>query len=95
MKHVVRSFQTYTGKRGVHFYDEVHCNFLTWQEVINVLSDFPQDKEDSFADRLLDSLSNYDPEYQYLAVQQSGNNVSVQLFADQSRVSTRSLGKSQ
>jgi hypothetical protein len=92
MKHVVRSFITYTGRRGVHFYDEVHCNFLTWQEVINVLSDFPQDKEDSFADRLLDSLSNYNPDYQFLAVQQNGNNVSVQLFADQSRASMGSCG---
>lgn len=89
MRHLVKSFQEHVGLRGVHFYDETSSNFLTWVEVfafLDSLSDLG--KTDSFAEKLTEALANYNPDEQFLAVQQSGNSVSVELYCDPTRSST-------
>jgi hypothetical protein len=86
MRHIVQSFQSHVGKRGVHFYDDQSCNFLTWAEVFQFVRSLPgEGKDDHFADKLTDSLANYNPDSEFLAVHQKGNSVSVELYSDISR----------
>jgi len=82
MKHLIKSFQTHIGDRGVHFYNEKNCNFLSWKEVFTFVQSLPtSDKLDPFADKLTESLANYDPDSEFLAVQQNGESVSVELYS--------------
>ena len=86
MKHIVQSFQTHVGERGVHFYDDSSCNFLTWKEVFQFIRSLPGRGEgDEFTDKLTDTLANYNPDSEFLAVHQKGNSVSVELYSDISR----------
>lgn len=83
MKHLVESFQSHLGTRGVHFYNEENCNFLSWLEVFEFIRSIPQgqDNVDSFSERLTDTLANYDPDKEFLAVCQNGTSISVELYA--------------
>ena len=82
MKHLVKSFQSHVGERGCHFYDEDGCNFLSWKEVFVFLNELPKkNTTDTFSEKLADNLANYDPDCEFLAVQQDGDTVSVELYA--------------
>ena len=83
MKHLVKSFQQHKGTRGCHFYDDETCHFLTWKEVFNFVNAFPisSGKVDEFSEKLTESLANYDPDTEFLAVQQNGEHVSVELYS--------------
>jgi len=82
MKHLVRSFKEHVGERGCHFYDTEGCNFLNWKQVFDFLGTLPTKKTtDTFAEKLADSLANYDPDSEFLAVQQDGDTVSVELYS--------------
>jgi len=83
MEHLLHSFKEHLGSRGVHFYSEDSCNFLTWVEVFRFIDSLPNsnDKVDPFTEKLADTLANYDPDTEFLAVQQSGNGVSVELYS--------------
>jgi hypothetical protein len=90
MKHLARSFQEHIGQRGCHFYDSDTCNFLTWEEVFHFLRSFPaKTKQDTFSEKLTETLANYDPDREYLAVHQHGNSVSVELYAHSKQISTK------
>ena len=81
MKHLVRSFQLHRGQRGVHFYSEENCNFLDWREVYVFIDALPRKEgADPFTDRLEETLANYNPDVEFLAVQQKGDAVSVELY---------------
>jgi hypothetical protein len=41
----------------------------------------PSEKGTSFMDRLTESLANYNPDSEFLAVQQNGDSVSVELYS--------------
>jgi hypothetical protein len=85
MKHVVLSFQAHAGERGCHFYSNEGCKFLAWNEVFSFLKAVPElGNNRTFSDRLIDSLANYDPDYQFLAVRHSDDTVSVELYSDSS-----------
>jgi hypothetical protein len=65
----------------VTFYDERRCNFLTWREVYVFLDSLQErDDADPFCEKLEEILANYDPDTQFLAVQQNGEAVSVELY---------------
>lgn len=84
MKHLVSSFQKHTGLRGVHFYDEEACNFLPWNDVftfIKTIETRETSGSDSFVDKLTESLANYNPDKEFLAVRQKGDIISVELYA--------------
>lgn len=82
MKHLVKSFQTHVGERGCHFYDDADCTFLKWDQVFQFIDNLPQrEKADEFTEKLADSLANYDPDSEFLAVQQNGSSISVELYA--------------
>lgn len=85
MRHIIRSFQSHVGERGVHFYDDSNCNFLNWKEVFQFVKSLPADKGDAFTDRLTETLANYNPDSEFLAVHQQGHSVSVELYSDISR----------
>lgn len=83
MKHLVRSFQEHVGIRGVHFYDDNDCSFLTWKQVFEFFDQLPNKAdEDEFTENLTESMANYDPTYQFLAVHQKGKTVSVELYSE-------------
>ena len=85
MKHLINSFQSHVGERGCHFYDESDCTFLSWKEVFQFISHLPSDEKLSpFAERLTESLANYDPDSEFLCVQQTGKQVSVELYTQAS-----------
>ncbi len=82
MRHLMRSFQTHLGVRGAHFYDSENCSFLDWQQVIQFLNSLPKlEKDDSFTEKLSETLANYNPDKEFLAVQQHGTTVSVELYS--------------
>lgn len=82
MKHLVRSFQRHVGERGAHFYSSETCHFLTWSEVFQFIRALPESaQEDRFSDKLAETLANYDPDNEFLAVQQNGDSVSVELYS--------------
>jgi hypothetical protein len=82
MKHLVRSFQEHIGLRGVHFYDSESCNFLSWTEVFKFVETLPKkENSDPFSTKLEETLANYNPDTEFLAVQQTGSSVSVELYS--------------
>jgi len=82
MKHLTKSFQQHIGQRGCHFYDSESCNFLTWVEVFRFVNALPKKElSDPFACRLEETLANYDPDTEFLAVQQNGSSISVELYS--------------
>ena len=83
MKHLVQSFKTHLGERGCHFYDDTDCTFLKWNEVFKFIEALPsKERVDEFTEKLTDSLANYDPDSEFLAVQQNGDSISVELYAE-------------
>lgn len=82
MIHLTRSFEKHLGQRGCHFYDSESCHFLTWQEVFKFIQSLPTvTQTESFSEKLIDSLANYDPDNEFLAVQQNGDSISVELYS--------------
>lgn len=86
MKHLVASFQQHLGLRGVHVYSDEDCRFLPWNEVIAFVNRLPQSpgpKDPEFSEKLVDSLANYDPDKEFLAIHQDKDTVSIELYARQ------------
>lgn len=93
MRHLVKSFQEHVGSRGCHFYDEISCKFLDWKEVLEFLKLVPDmGKDQKFSERLLEAMCNYDPDTQFLAVQQGDGTVSVELYTNPSTVDSHLHG---
>lgn len=84
MEYLVSSFREHLGLRGIHVYSNEECKFLPWGEVISLIRRLPGDTDPEFSDRLLETLANYDPDSQFLALQQLENTVSIELYAKQS-----------
>ena len=93
MNHLHKSFQTHVGERGAHFYSDDECQFLTWKEVFTFLEKTAKtlEKEDhlTFTEKLSDTLSNYDPNLEFLAVKQFGSTVTVELYSSPAKVTER------
>ena len=93
MRHLVKSFQEHIGSRGCHFYDDTTCSFLDWKGVLDFTKAVPDlGKDQKFTERLLETLSNYDPDTQFLAVQQGNSTVSVELYTNPAIVDSRLHG---
>jgi hypothetical protein len=88
MRHLVKSFQAHIGERGAHFYDDDQCHFLTWSQVFEFIRALSEKKgeEDLFSERLAETLANYDPDTEFLAVQQNKKSISVELYSQQDHV---------
>ena len=91
MRHLVRSFQEHIGERGAHFYDDNQCHFLTWDKVFEFIRALAKKKgtEDLFSERLADTLANYNPDTEFLAVQQNEKSISVELYSQRDLVEHR------
>lgn len=72
------------GTRGVHFYSDSECKFMPWNKVIEFVNQLPQSSSEDFAEKLISSLANYDPRWEFLAISQTGDNVSIELYSKQS-----------
>lgn len=78
---LVQSFREYDGFRGAHFYTEDGCRFLPWGEVVQFADSFPKDQHSEFKDKLLMALANYDPELEFLALGESNDRVTIELYS--------------
>jgi len=76
--HLTKSFAKHRGTRGVHFYDSGSCEFFQWDEMFGLLSksDFPS----TFSDRLVETVANYDPDSEFVAVSAGGGQVTIEIF---------------
>jgi hypothetical protein len=79
--HLVQSFREYDGFRGAHFYSEEGCQFLPWDEVVQFADSFPKDLHSEFKDKLLMTLANYDPDFEFLALSGSNDRVTIELYS--------------
>jgi len=78
---LVSSFKEHLGTRGVHFYSDCECRFLTWTEIVNMVANAKQSENLDFYDRLLETLANYNPDCQFLALHHEDSEVSIELFS--------------
>lgn len=76
--HLTHSFAKNRGVRGVHFYDSASCEFFTWDKIFGLLdrSNFPG----NFGDRLIETIANYDPDREFVAVSAGGGQVTIEIF---------------
>jgi hypothetical protein len=79
--HLVHSFAKHRGVRGVHFHDSANSEFFQWDKVFNLLeqSNFP----DTFGDKLIESIANYDPDHEFVAVSAGAGQVTIEIFKAQ------------
>jgi len=84
MKHFVECLSKNRGVRGVTFYDEDSAFFMTWDKTVAFLRELGEstksEDDTPFEESLLETLSNYDPEKEFLSVRQEGKKVSIELF---------------
>ena len=78
------------GVRGVTFYDEEGAFFMSWDQVVAFLGELGEstksDDDIPFEESLLETMSNYDPDNEFLSVRQEGLSVSIELFRIAGRV---------
>jgi hypothetical protein len=80
---LIHSFQQQNGIRGVHFFDGEYCEFVPWDMVIEFCSkmkdrDNPSHVE--FEDKLLHSMSNVNPDTEYVLCRQQGQVVTIECY---------------
>ena len=71
-----RSFAAHKGKRGVHFYDSNQCEFMTWDKTLASMEMFP----DNFSEKLVEAMSNYDPEKEFVTCTAGNGQLTIELF---------------
>lgn len=81
MEHLVSSFQKHLGLRGVHVYSGDECRFLPWNEVISFVNRISDNEDPEFSEKLIDAMSNYNPDGEFLAIHQVDNMISIELYA--------------
>jgi len=76
--HLTHSFAKHRGVRGVHFYDSSGCEFFQWDRVFGLIdkSRFPA----QFGDKLVDTIANYDPDREFVAVSAGNGQVTIEIF---------------
>ncbi len=77
---LMRSFAQNKGIRGVHFYDRQQCEFKTW---IDTMKAVETKLPDTFSDKLIDAMANYDPESEFVTVTAGGGQLTIELFKAQ------------
>lgn len=80
MRDLNTSFKQHVGFRGVHVYSEEGCKFLAWDEIVAFVASMPDDTDPEFGDKLLEKLANYDPDHEFLALQQYSNNLTIEVY---------------
>ena len=89
MRHVLNCLHKNRGTRGVTFYDSDSAYFLSWDQVVAFLGELGEstrsDDDTPFEESLLETMSNYDPDNEFLSVRQEGLSVSIELFRVKSR----------
>jgi hypothetical protein len=68
---LVKSFSAHKGERGVHFYDSKQCEFMSWEKTLASM------------DKLVEAMSNYDPEKEFVTCTAGGGQLTIELFKAQ------------
>ena len=80
---LVHSFQQQNGIRGAHFFDGEHCEFVTWDLVVQFCSKMKNTNNPAhveFEEKLLHTIANTDPKTEYVLVRQIDENVSIECY---------------
>ena len=80
---LVHSFQQQNGLRGAHFFDGEHCEFVTWDLVVQFCSKMKDTNNPAhveFEEKLLHTIANVNPETEYVLVRQVGESVSIECY---------------
>ena len=77
---LMRSFSAHKGKRSVHFYDSSQCEFMPWDKTLASMEMFPE----HFSVKLIEAMSNYDPEKEFVTCTAGGGQLTIELFKAQS-----------
>lgn len=80
---LIHSFQQQNGIRGVHFFDGDHCEFVQWGMVIEFCSrmkDRDNPSHIEFEEKLIHSMSNIDPNTEYVLCRQQGQTVTIECY---------------
>jgi hypothetical protein len=80
---LVHSFQQQNGVRGVHFYDGSDCEFVRWDLVIefcNRMKDRDNPSHIEFEEKLLHTMSNINPDDEFVLCRQHGDTVSIECY---------------
>ena len=76
---LVRSFSAHKGERGVHFYDSKQCEFMPWEKTLASMDMFPE----HFSDKLVEAMSNYNPETEFVTCTAGEGQLTIELFKAQ------------
>lgn len=74
---LIRSFAQHRGTRGAHFYDSDKCEFVDWSAVTSEIRD---NLPETFYDKLVEAIANYDPESEFVTVSAGGGQITIELF---------------
>ena len=76
---LVRSFSAHKGERGVHFYDSKLCELMSWERTLSSSGQFPE----AFSEKLVEAMSNYDPEKEFVTCTAAAGHLTIELFKAQ------------
>ena len=74
---LIQSFAQNRGARGAHFYSEAQCEFVTWE---SITSDVKQNLPETFYEKLIEAIANYDPDTEFVTVSVGGGQIVIELF---------------
>jgi len=74
---LMRSFAEHRGSRGAHFYDNNSCDFVPWNDIT---SDIKGRLPESFYDKLIEAVANFDPESEFVTVTAGDGQITIELF---------------
>jgi len=80
---LIKSFQQQGGLRGAHFYDGEHCEFVTWDLILEFckkMKDRDNPAHVEFEDKLIHTIANVNPTNEFVLVCQTGGLVTIECY---------------
>ena len=74
---LIHSFAKNRGSRGAHFYDSEKCEFVDWTTITSTIR---PNLPESFYEKLVEAVANYDPESEFITVSAGGGQITIELF---------------
>lgn len=80
---LIESFQQQNGMRGVHFFDGENAEFVQWDLVLEFcrkMKDTDNPAHVEFEEKLIHTMSNVNPETEYVLCRQHGTVVTIECY---------------
>lgn len=75
---LLTSFIEHRNERGVHFYDAQSIQFVRWADVFTAVREMKL--PDEAADKLVETMANYDAKNEFVSVRVGGNGLTIEVF---------------